>query len=351
MSDEDMTHRDPVTPVGGETPRGAVDPGQTLRATAAPPGSPTDPARLATGALQLARGCAAVSVVSIVVVFLAANSPHLAFGYGLAYSLPFVALARVLDPTGRPARLAWALELAASTGVVALVGFGLFSLDWPGSGLPLGVQVAAGLFPLAQLGLINAAQRAKRTVPKPRRVRTLRLLLAVSGLAYLLTVAVVVPLTAHPGQRAVANERLALREVRSMIRAQAAFRSSFGWFAPLECLELTRGGSAEDPAALREECGLAGYQGPAYLTETETQGDRVGYHFALHGVPVGESARRLEAFAYTAVPLRRSAYPGWRRTGMRSLCGDSTGRMCAVEDGSQPPIEEGRCAASCTEVY
>jgi hypothetical protein len=45
----------------------------------------------------------------------------------------------------------------------------------------------------------------------------------------------------------------------------------------------------------------------------------------------------VKTFAYTAVPTNRG------ETGMRSYCGDHTGRGCVVEDGSAPPVVDGLC--------
>ena len=45
-----------------------------------------------------------------------------------------------------------------------------------------------------------------------------------------------------------------------------------------------------------------------------------------------------------AVPL----VPG--ESGVRSFCGDHTGRVCVVADGSLPPVKDGTCATPCTEM-
>jgi hypothetical protein len=63
--------------------------------------------------------------------------------------------------------------------------------------------------------------------------------------------------------------------------------------------------------------------------------ERFGYRFALHRGPGAET------FAYVAVPI----LPG--RTGFRGFCGDDSGRICVTEDGTTPPLREGRCGGAC----
>ena len=57
----------------------------------------------------------------------------------------------------------------------------------------------------------------------------------------------------------------------------------------------------------------------------------------------GSPSPFVKTFAYTAVPTGRG------ETGMRSYCGDSTGRVCVTEDGSEPAVVGGLCTP-CVEL-
>jgi type IV pilus assembly protein PilA len=123
--------------------------------------------------------------------------------------------------------------------------------------------------------------------------------------------------------RISANEAAAIGDIRTVISAEAAYQStSGGYYGPPPCL------------AAPTTC-LPAYSGPTFLDRDLASATvRSGYRRTFHPGPVASantsaaSAGNLESFAYTAMP----AEPG--KTGVRSFCGDASGRVCAVRAGS-----------------
>ena len=134
--------------------------------------------------------------------------------------------------------------------------------------------------------------------------------------------------------RLAANEAVAVGDIRTIISSEYAFQStSSGGFGPLRCLSRP------------VEC-VPAYKGPIFLDPALTDAtEKNGYRRQFQPGPSasadGKPSPLLKAFAYTAVPL----VPG--ESGQRSFCGDSTGRICALMDGSTPEVKAGECAASC----
>jgi len=117
--------------------------------------------------------------------------------------------------------------------------------------------------------------------------------------------------------RVTANETAAIADVRTFLAAEQAYRSrNGGAFDTPECLAA--------PAAC-----LGGSAGPALLPAGfVATGTHKGYHRVFYpGSPPaalepGMSPSSLASFAYLAMP----AVPA--KTGVRSFCGDATGRVC-----------------------
>jgi hypothetical protein len=136
--------------------------------------------------------------------------------------------------------------------------------------------------------------------------------------------------------RRSANESAAIGDVRSVIGGQAVYKSATKAYAPtLACLGR--------PA----DC-IPGYNGPSDFISADlaSSADRMAYRRALHvgrKAPGPAGAYGVETWAYTAVP----AEPG---QGWRAFCGDQTGVVCAVADGTMPPITGGACPRTCEAV-
>lgn len=142
--------------------------------------------------------------------------------------------------------------------------------------------------------------------------------------------------------RMLGNEAAAIGRIRSMMSAQAAYSvSNNNQYGTPECL------------AAPAQC-LADYppNAPAFLSrELASDPVRSGYQFRFDGgdrsdgIEAGSAvARSFPAWVYTAEPTT----PG--TTGVRSFCGDSTGRICAYGDGRTPRPDAGRCPADCEDL-
>ncbi|HET7746411.1 MAG TPA: hypothetical protein VFM29_03865 [Vicinamibacteria bacterium] len=130
--------------------------------------------------------------------------------------------------------------------------------------------------------------------------------------------------------RRAANEAAAIGDIRTVLSAEFAYSASAGGFGDPACLA--------SPA----NC-IPGYKGLSFLMDGWSPvGDRYGFRRTFHAGPKAAAKTRatptLDTFAITAVPL----VPG-----MRAFCGDSTGSVCAIADGTMPAITAGACPATC----
>jgi hypothetical protein len=134
--------------------------------------------------------------------------------------------------------------------------------------------------------------------------------------------------------RVSANEAAAIRDVRDLITAEAEYQKlNAGYFDRLECL------------GTPDRC-IPGHHGPSVVEGRllMAEADK-GYRRSFHPGPRAEPAPRnasptsLMAFAYVATP----AAPG--KTGVRTFCGDATGRICYATGAVVP--EAGACPAEC----
>ncbi len=139
--------------------------------------------------------------------------------------------------------------------------------------------------------------------------------------------------------RLAANEAMAISDLKTLITGEMLFMSlANGAYGRLECLRRP----SDCIVGIPEEQMLE----PAYLAT-----DRNGYRRKFHAGEAVTNAKAkgspslfVKTFAITATPL----VPG--ETGVRSFCGDHTGRVCVSPDATPPPVSGGACPASCTEL-
>jgi len=138
------------------------------------------------------------------------------------------------------------------------------------------------------------------------------------------------------------NEAAAIGDVRAFVSGEAAYQgASGGYYGPPECLARPAG------------C-LSAYSGPPLLDASlASLEEKAGYRREFHPGSTVDAAldgskvppKSLTSFAYVAVPVKAG------QTGVRSFCGDASGRVCAVPSG---PVDAsgGECPAppECTDL-
>jgi hypothetical protein len=239
----------------------------------------------------------------------------LAAGLGLA-----VRLLRV------PQRALFAIGLA-------LMGFGLVSLGLSALADACASDVTTP-FLMATASLLLAPAFARSlSEKKTRRCVQLPALLGLLAWPF-------VSFLAIGDREALAARAMTIGDLRAIVSAETAYASeNGGFFGDLECLQ--RPG----------EC-IPGYgpERPAFLTPDLAADSRLGYARRFHPGPKAPAeeirARKLAssslvAFAFTAVPAPRT------RGRCESFCTDSTGRICFMADGSEPPVADGLCGRDC----
>jgi hypothetical protein len=138
--------------------------------------------------------------------------------------------------------------------------------------------------------------------------------------------------------RMAANEAVAVGDTKMIYSAEMLFMAvADGSYGDLRCLNI--------PA----DC-IADIPGEKLLEKSMLAGERNGYRRKFHhGARVaspkakGAPSPFVKSFAYTSVPIA----PG--ESGVRSFCGDATGRICVTADGGAPPVVDGECKP-CTEL-
>lgn len=174
--------------------------------------------------------------------------------------------------------------------------------------------------------------------------------LAIAGIALAVLSVVVMPFVlgivaaiAIPSllrARVAANEAATIADIRAVMSAQAAYQAANGgYYDRLDCLAA--------PATCRP-----GYSGAAPLAAELAHAEvKSGYRRVLHGtpadasqLPAGVSPSSLTAYAYVAVPATRN------QTGVRSFCGDASGRICYEPDGSEIEPVGGACPSDCADL-
>lgn len=143
--------------------------------------------------------------------------------------------------------------------------------------------------------------------------------------------------------RVSANEAATIGDIRSMISAQAVYQSMNGGFyeGRLACL------------AKPDEC-LSNSTSPPLLDPAAVAPTKSGYVRELvagplgRDLPAGLSRSSVTSFAFVAHP----ATPG--QTGVRSFCGDSSGRVCYDPAGHPNLVDktgqEVMCSMTCQDL-
>ena len=168
-----------------------------------------------------------------------------------------------------------------------------------------------------------------------RRITPRELVIVAGALA--LTAAA--PVAGVINARVASNEATTIGDVRTVIGAQAAYRSANGgWYEYNFACLATQGGCiplspTTDPTFLDSQ--LAGFI------------PRAGYRRAvgsLGSLPYPAdpnlSPTSVSDYAYTASPVQQN------QTGVRGFGGDGTGFLCFSPDGQQPPNTNGRLTRS-----
>lgn len=145
--------------------------------------------------------------------------------------------------------------------------------------------------------------------------------------------------------RVSANEAAAIGDVRTVVSAELAFSSSNGGlYGPLSCLEQPstcipshKGGPFLDRsiASLQDK---QGYKRRFVSDADPTEGDDASPQAGPRG---------YSQFAYYAMPLTQN------RTGVRSFCGDASGRVCQmIGEGSSAGEREmpPACPSDCKDL-
>jgi type II secretory pathway pseudopilin PulG len=144
--------------------------------------------------------------------------------------------------------------------------------------------------------------------------------------------------------RVVANESAVIGDIRTITSAEAAYAgANGGYYDRLECLSYPYENCIPDYPTT----------GPEFLDYAlSTAQTKNGYNRKFHpgsypesveqGVPISPTS--VESYAYVAVPES----PGM--SGVRSFCGDATGRICEFSGGEEPFIQDGACPIDCKPI-
>ena len=190
--------------------------------------------------------------------------------------------------------------------------------------------------------LAGAALPASGAVPIAAVVAVVVAVLLVLPMMIGIVAAIAIPSLLRA--RVSANEASAIGNVRTVVSAQAAYQSANQglYEGQWECLSGV------------QTC-IPDYTGPTFLDATLFAGPRSGYVHELHGgapaaAAKGTSPSSTDAFAVIAYPVT----PG--KTGVRAFCGDSSGRVCAIANGTKDELVTGsgqsgvRCADACHDL-
>ena len=139
--------------------------------------------------------------------------------------------------------------------------------------------------------------------------------------------------------RLAANEAMAVNDLRTLITGEMLFMSlADGAYGRLECLHRP------------SDC-ILGIPEEQMLEHAYLAADRNGYRRKFHAGQAVTNAKAkgapslfVKTFAITATPL----VPG--ETGVRSFCGDHTGRVCVSPNATPPAVSGGECPTPCTEL-
>jgi hypothetical protein len=133
--------------------------------------------------------------------------------------------------------------------------------------------------------------------------------------------------------RMAANEATAVGDIRTIYSAEVLFMAvADGAYGDLRCLNIPADCIAEIPGEKLLEKSIT--------SVSEKSGYRRKFHAGTRVTSAkakGTPSPFVKTYAYTAVPTARG------ETGTRSFCGDSTGRVCVVDDGTEPKVVDGLC--------
>jgi type IV pilus assembly protein PilA len=199
--------------------------------------------------------------------------------------------------------------VAIILGIVALTKANRYPAEYGGQGLAVGALVAGGVCLLFCIPIVAAIM-----IPSLLRARV------------------------------SANEARAIGDVRTMISAEAGYAAANGGLydkpeclaGPRECIPNypATGATFLDRDLLANDI-RSGYTRRFYPGPPASQAD-------MRGGAVSPSS--LKTFAYVALPSDSG------RSGVRTFCGDDTGRVCATYDSRPLQVEGGRCPTSCTDL-
>ena len=294
-------------------------------------------------ALWLLRGCLLATVVALMVPLLDLLGPDLTglLVFGVALPLPcYLALGLLWRPEARE-RVHAGLFLARSIGLLHLLPLVLLvryqlRFAWPPS--QEAIAVLSGLA-LLQVVLAGTAWRLLRGCPADPEVGWSRERV-LSATGHVVVIAYVMLYLAVPqnGHELPRRESAAIGDLRTLASAEATYATINGdHFGPPACLVNPSTCLPDYPAAA-----------PRLLDPSFARATRRGYVFTFHGVPATpEEARQahaapgsLKGYAYVAVPEA----PG--RSGVRAFCIEASGIIRISNEGSMPPISDGRCPES-----
>jgi hypothetical protein len=253
----------------------------------------------------------------------------LASAVGGAYFVYRVLAAAV----GFVARLAGVPEKALFYLGLLLMGSALASVALTAMADSCGADVTLPL--LSATAALTLAPALARNITEKRARR----LVQAPSLLGLLTVPVF-SVVALGDREAAASRSMTIGDLRTLVSAEMAYASMNGeLFDRPECLQRP------------SEC-IPGFgaDAPVFLDRELAAAARLGYARRFHPGPgateeeirtKNASASSLKAFAFTAVPAPRT------RGRCESFCTDSTGRICFLSDGSEPPVVDGLCSPAC----
>ena len=138
--------------------------------------------------------------------------------------------------------------------------------------------------------------------------------------------------------RIAANEAMAVTDLRTLMTGESILMGlTNGVYGEFRCLNR--------PADCIKDIPEEEMLEKSYLA-IERNGYRRKFHAGekVTDNPRSKGAPFLKTYAFTAVPI----VPG--ETGVRSFCGDHTGRVCVNTDGGEPAVSGGSCANPCTEL-
>jgi hypothetical protein len=138
--------------------------------------------------------------------------------------------------------------------------------------------------------------------------------------------------------RVAANEAATIGDIRMVIYAEAQYSEhNGGHYGTLECLNAP------------QDCLVTRASTNPYVAPELLLPERAGYRRTFYpgrdaGFRAGHPHQYLQTFAYVAYPLVSG------RTGVRTLCGDSSGRVCFTRSLGEMTVEYGLCPKACQDL-